>query len=155
MTLSAITLTQPWASLIAIGAKTVETRSWTTPYRGPIAIHASREIDYDVCRSSPFAEVLTAAGIPVTELPTRSIVAVADLLEIQRSDWFHGRVWAPFAQQQLDLAFGDFSPGRFGFRLRNIRRLPRPIECRGALTIWQLPHDIEAQVLAQLAEIYV
>lgn len=36
----AITLHQPWASLIAAGVKTIETRSWSTPYRGIIAIHA-------------------------------------------------------------------------------------------------------------------
>ena len=36
----ALTLHQPWASLIAIGAKTMETRSWSTSYRGPLAIHA-------------------------------------------------------------------------------------------------------------------
>jgi len=36
-----ITIWQPWASLIAIGAKHYETRSWATNYRGPIAIHAA------------------------------------------------------------------------------------------------------------------
>ncbi len=36
----ALTLWQPWASLIAIGAKTIETRSWSTAYRGPLLIHA-------------------------------------------------------------------------------------------------------------------
>lgn len=36
-----LTLWQPWASLVAIGAKTIETRGWATPYRGPIAIHAA------------------------------------------------------------------------------------------------------------------
>lgn len=35
-----LTLHQPWATLIALGAKTVETRGWPTKYRGPIAIHA-------------------------------------------------------------------------------------------------------------------
>lgn len=39
--MKAITLWQPWASLIALGAKTIETRSWQTSYRGPIAIHAA------------------------------------------------------------------------------------------------------------------
>lgn len=38
--MKAITLHQPWASLISIGVKTIETRSWATSYRGPIAIHA-------------------------------------------------------------------------------------------------------------------
>lgn len=36
-----ITLWQPWASLVAIREKTIETRSWETRYRGPLAIHAA------------------------------------------------------------------------------------------------------------------
>lgn len=38
--MKALTLHQPWASLIAVGAKRIETRSWSTTYRGPLAIHA-------------------------------------------------------------------------------------------------------------------
>jgi len=37
----AITIHQPYASLIACGAKRLETRSWRTNYRGRIAIHAA------------------------------------------------------------------------------------------------------------------
>ena len=40
--MKAITLHQPWASLIALGVKTIETRSWATKHRGPIAIHAAK-----------------------------------------------------------------------------------------------------------------
>lgn len=36
-----LTLLQPWASLVACGAKKIETRSWATKYRGPLAIHAA------------------------------------------------------------------------------------------------------------------
>lgn len=36
-----LTLHQPWASLVALGVKTIETRSWSTAYRGPLAIHAA------------------------------------------------------------------------------------------------------------------
>lgn len=38
--MKALTLHQPWASLIAFGVKTIETRGWKTTYRGPLAIHA-------------------------------------------------------------------------------------------------------------------
>lgn len=38
--MKALTIRQPWAQLIAIGAKTIETRSWPTKHRGRIAIHA-------------------------------------------------------------------------------------------------------------------
>src|SRR3712207_3561005 len=40
--LKAITLHQPWATLMSVGAKMWETRSWATDYRGKIAIHASK-----------------------------------------------------------------------------------------------------------------
>lgn len=38
--MKAITIWQPYASLIAAGLKEYETRSWPTRYRGPIAIHS-------------------------------------------------------------------------------------------------------------------
>ena len=38
-----LTLHQPWASLVALGIKTIETRSWRTGYRGPLAIQAAKE----------------------------------------------------------------------------------------------------------------
>lgn len=37
-----LTLSQPYASLVALGAKRIETRSWRTSYRGPLAIHAAK-----------------------------------------------------------------------------------------------------------------
>ena len=38
----AISLKQPWANLVASGKKTIETRKWTTGYRGPLIICSSR-----------------------------------------------------------------------------------------------------------------
>lgn len=38
--LKALTIRQPWAWLIVAGHKPVENRSWSTKYRGPLAIHA-------------------------------------------------------------------------------------------------------------------
>lgn len=40
--MNAISLWQPWASLVAAGIKRIETRSWGTNFRGPIAIHAAK-----------------------------------------------------------------------------------------------------------------
>ncbi len=42
--MKALTVMQPWATLVALGAKRIETRSWSTSYRGPLAIHASGRI---------------------------------------------------------------------------------------------------------------
>ena len=49
--IKAISLWQPWASLIALGGKKIETRSWPTKYRGPLAIHASKN-------QPPYAQTL-------------------------------------------------------------------------------------------------
>lgn len=46
--MKALTLHQPWASLIAVGAKKIETRSWSTSYRGPLAIHAAASVPTSV-----------------------------------------------------------------------------------------------------------
>ena len=59
--MKALSLRQPWASLIADGRKTIETRTWRTRYRGPLAIHASAH--------------------PCGDLPIGGIVAVAWLYD--------------------------------------------------------------------------
>lgn len=65
----ALSLRQPWASMIANGSKTIETRTWRTNYRGPLAVHASAR--------------------PHEGLPTGGIVAVAwldDCRPMEESD---------------------------------------------------------------------
>jgi len=41
--IKAISLKQPWANLVASGKKTIETRTWKTPYSGPILIVSSKK----------------------------------------------------------------------------------------------------------------
>lgn len=38
-----ISLRQPWALLVVLGHKKIETRSWKTTYRGDLLIHASQK----------------------------------------------------------------------------------------------------------------
>lgn len=66
--MKAITLTQPWATLVAIGAKKIETRSWSTSHRGTLAIHAAAgygkggaKAHKALCGEEPFCSVLNAA----------------------------------------------------------------------------------------------
>lgn len=42
MLFPAVSVKQPWADKIASGVKTIETRTWITAYRGPLAICSSR-----------------------------------------------------------------------------------------------------------------
>ena len=42
MIYKAISLKQPWANLVASGKKTIETRKWSTKYRGDLVICSSQ-----------------------------------------------------------------------------------------------------------------
>ncbi|KXG09931.1 hypothetical protein AT864_01491 [Anoxybacillus sp. P3H1B] len=61
--MKAITIKQPWATLIALGEKKFETRSWKTNYRGKIAIHAGKTIDYEAFYESEIIRVMNKHGI--------------------------------------------------------------------------------------------
>lgn len=43
--MKALSVKQPWASLIDDGTKTIETRKWSTRYRGDLLICASQKVD--------------------------------------------------------------------------------------------------------------
>lgn len=141
-----LTLTQPWATLVAIGAKQIETRSWPTHNRGPLAIHAAKGLGsiggaaglLRLCRSEPFSRCLVDAGFRSTiELPLGAIVAVCTLDDCFR---FTEENTANLSEQER--AFGDYTPGRYGFRLGNIRKLETPILARGSLGLWNYEGEL-------------
>ena len=131
--MKAITLTQPWATLVAIGAKRIETRSWRTSHRGPLAIHAAKGMpDWakDICNEEPFRSVLLAAGIAgVCDLPRGCVIATASLIGCLTTE-------QSFPSEQEE-AFGDYGPGRFAWWLDNVVPLPAPIPAKGSLGLWE------------------
>lgn len=151
--MKALSLTQPWASLVAIGAKRVETRSWSTTHRGTLAIHAAKGFPgwaKDACLDNTFAASLMAGGITlVSQLPLGAIVAVVDVLNVAPTDHLNAELWAPFGSPEH--RFGDYSPGRYAWLLGNVRRLATPVPCKGALGLWDVPSDALAAVREQLA----
>jgi hypothetical protein len=153
MALKCLALYEPYASLIAVGAKTTETRSWGTHHRGWMAIHASRRWDRDIaadCRRC--IDVLRSAGFQAPTLahdvaghvPFRStlgcVLAVVRLIDCR-----------PMAKapDPLNAAFGTFGKGRYGWVLRDVNPLPKPVPVKGAMGLWNLPPGVEEAVLAE------
>lgn len=86
--MKALTLHQPWASLIALGVKTVETRSWSTAYRGPLAIHAAkRKPDVEMMEDGPAGELYDESN--------HDDAVVAQWWATDRRDYDPARVPAP------------------------------------------------------------
>lgn len=159
--MKALSLIQPWATLVAIGAKRVETRDWPTDYRGPIAIHASkwvkqgangrrlyvsREVEQYLllCYREPFTSALTRAGYDrIGQLPSGALVATARLVDVVCTERAVDRVDA------YEREFGNFGPRRFAWFLEDVRPLATPIGFRGMPGLWDLPDAVLVQTSAQ------
>lgn len=142
-----ITLTQPWATLIAVGAKRFETRSWRTDYRGPLAIHAAKGLSgmsnsefARIIAQGEFLRALHSAGYGlISDLPFGAIIAVVELVDC-----------VPTEQVQVsdrERGFGDFSPNRYAWKLENVRPLARPISTPGRLGLWEFDDALIAAAL--------
>ena len=135
----ALSLTQPWATLVAIGSKHFETRSWQARHRGWIAIHAAKGFPGDcaqLCYRQPFAACLAAAGYNKPEdLPRGEVIAIARL-----TDCISTNRWTPEGSIEYD--FGNYGPDRFAWKLELVRRLKQPFAVKGALSLWKLPRPI-------------
>jgi len=143
--MKALTLTQPWATLVAIGAKQVETRSWNTNHRGIIAIHAAKGFPNKAKRlveTKPVTEALSHSPEYL-----RPGVCLGRIIAIAEIDGVFSTNYASevYKLSEQERAFGDYSPGRFGWKLKNVRRLKVPIEVKGALQLWnwQPPLDLD------------
>ena len=167
--MKALTLLQPWASLIAIGAKKIETRSWATKYRGPLAIHAAKNYNTPKCAwEEPFKSELIKAGMfmeyPEGKLGFRlkhngCVIAIADLVDCMsivyypstdveiakrievgaessttnKRDPNFSKIFVPTPKE---IAFGDWTPGRYAWLLENVRPI-EPIPAKGMQRIWE------------------
>lgn len=131
-TIKAISLWQPWATLIALGVKTFETRSWPTSYRGLLVIHAAKtRSELDICTESPFREALSRGGYESTaNLPLGAAVCVARLVAVYRTEQIVREI------STLERAFGNYQPGRYAWKLEQVRRFEDAIPARGAQGLW-------------------
>ena len=132
----AVSLIQPWATLIACGLKRYETRSWATRYRGPLLIHASKKIDNGYLALPDVAALMLDAGL--TTFPTGAIVGEAVMSGCTPTEELADLV------SDTESLVGDFGPARFAWAMRKARQWSRPVECRGHLGIW----PVKAQDLA-------
>jgi hypothetical protein len=133
-----LSIVYPWSAAIISGLKDVENRDWQTRYRGPVAIHESlRHSREDI---TDFADVFrrslpgenVSQWLCVNPPAPGMIIGVVDMtacVTSSSSPWFFGK---------------------FGFVMENPRRLPVPINRRGALGLRLLPSDVAAEIAAQL-----
>ncbi|WP_046233728.1 2-oxoglutarate dehydrogenase E1 [Paenibacillus algorifonticola] len=143
--MKAITVWEPWATLLALEEKGFETRGWPTKYRGKIAIHAAKKIDRGACETEPIKSTLAKHGYTADNLPTGAVVAIANLSEC----WSVGEDYesgmptlyngAGGTTKRISLQedkFGDYTQGRFAWEMSGVTRLQTPIPAKGQQGLW-------------------
>jgi hypothetical protein len=148
--MKALTLTQPWATLVSIGAKRIETRSWGTSYSGPLAIHAAKgfpkwarkfttdPICYEAIKAHSGPHPLEDSGYPTgTVLATCRLVAVKLIVESPEALGLCADAWRMLPPPEPEFSLGDYKPGRYAWILEDVRQFPEPIPAKGALGLWE------------------
>lgn len=150
--MKALTLTEPYATLVLNGWKRYETRSWQTRYRGPLAIHAAatfngvggkREFEQIMRDLHPELLARLTFGAPTPlQFPLGSIIGVTWLEECvpvedvrdeidqtdKEFDWWEGEV-------------GNYRDGRYAWKLRDPVAF-QPFKWKGHQGLWDVPDEV-------------
>jgi len=123
----ALSFRQPWAALILEGRKTLDLRTWSSHYRGPLAIYASLEVEKEACLVHGFDPQTLSTGV---------VIGIVDLVDILPLDE------AAYARRQSEHLTGrNFRPGLFGWVLKNPRPLEPPVVVKGRQHLFDVVLD--------------
>lgn len=131
--ITAISLHQPWAELIALKIKTHETRHWRYPARlegQRILIHAAKRV-----MKPKEVHPALLARLDAPRLAYGAYVLTARLAGCFRTE-------ERIPSSPLDELAGGWEPGRFAWALEDIRRLPAPIPDKGRQSLWTVQSAI-------------
>lgn len=155
----ALSLWQPWASLIAFGAKRWETRSWGTDYRGPLLVHAALRKSPEIADPRFVEEALQVLGhADFDALPRGRVVAVCELTGCYQitnvnewTDYLNMTYRGNLPGGYRELKFGDWSPERYVWKLEHVRRLHAPFPLVGHQGLWNVGQETIDQLAVSLA----
>lgn len=149
----ALTLYQPLATLAVIGAKSWETRSWRTSFRGRLMIHAAlRQPTPDDLPGSAWNMVdaaFQAADVDYRPMdpPLGVILGSVDVTACVPVENVRDHL------SEDVIAFGNFADGRFAWQLEDARALVMPVATRGMQGLWTVPRELESDLLGAWPEI--
>lgn len=139
----AISLWEPWGTAIAKGLKKIETRGWSTNYRGPLAIHCAKTREHVGFIHHPDVREYFQ-GVDVflpCKLPFGCVVATCELVEVVPTEvLMHCQLVSP-----IEFALGGYDAGRFGWRLENVQALATPVPWKGSQGFFDVPDHLLTQ----------
>lgn len=126
-----LSVRQPFAWALVVGAKDIENRSWTTEYRGPVVIHAS------ATRQEINRFLRGTNTLPEIDFTFSAFIGVVDLVDVlPLSEALESNPWAY---------------GPYCWRVQNPRVFPRPVPAKGKLQLFEVPADLADRIGAEAA----
>jgi hypothetical protein len=130
--MKALSLRQPWATLVVNGDKTIEIRSWrprNMDFPQRIWIHAGRKPDLEMLAESFIEE----------DLPRGAIIGQATLTGIVR--YMTQKQWLKDLSWHWNRP-AHYGKGLYGFTLSEPTPCPVPVPLRGRLGFFEVPLDL-------------
>ena len=127
--MKAITIRQPWASLIKENIKRFEIRSWKTNYRGEVFIHAGSGIDKQYL--SKYKDI-----VDIDNLPKGKIIAKASIIDCILLD--EDNVNELNRDNNQGYKINMDAIGKYAFVLSNIKSVNYDNEVKGQLGLWNI-----------------
>ena len=124
-----LSLTEPYATLIKLGKKKIETRSFKTNYRGELYIHASStKIPKEWKNNKELMELVDG-----NDLNFGYIILKCKLVDcVHMDEEFLDKI----KKDKLEFICGDYRLQRYAWILEDIEVLDKPIFAKGKLGIW-------------------
>lgn len=135
--MKALSLWQPWATLIALGVKRFETLAEETSWRGQVAVYGKELVVRDVEPAIDRILVEHFGRDWHRAVPRGAVVATAVLVDCRRT------VDARRTISDLEDMCGDWSSGRYAWQLEHVLALAEPIYWRSPLgLLFEVPREI-------------
>ena len=133
--MKAISLWQPWATLMACGLKKNETRHWATSYRGLLLIHATKRMEPPTILMRQLLKPFSYQSWG--DFPRGALVCQLNLVDCLPTD--------DYIPTHPEYQFGDYTPNRFVWITDNLQAF-KPIPYKGSQGFFNVPDHIIKQV---------
>jgi hypothetical protein len=155
--LPCISVRQPWAWALVVGAKPIENRARTyrpIKHSGQVGIHASKASDEEDFHDPRIRAALAERGLIGNGLKVRDVFAFGAIIGTVNITDCHPAKWIPVGYDTCCRPWGEPGPDNWHVECADGRQLPTPVPAKGSLALpWTAPPDVAAQVWAQLVEV--
>lgn len=146
-----LSVNQPYADLIVIGAKTIELRGWNTKFRGDFLVHASKKMIFD----SVDDKIMEKFGLYEKNTVRGAIIGKATLYDVrsycstvkENPDAINMDLLREDEDKHLAMGYEEGRTKLYGFMLKDPIKFEKPIPYKGQLNFFDVQDTIQLKLV--------